>query len=121
VTLTASNAGGADPEVKTSYVTVAADPADVTAGGAPVFALRGIQPNPAYGAFGVAFSLRDASPAWIELIDLGGRRVVEREVGSFGAGPHVVRLDGSRLPAGLYFVRLTQSGRSLITRATILR
>jgi hypothetical protein len=38
-----------------------------------------------------------------------------------GAGWHTVTLDGRNLPVGLYLIRLTQEGRSLTTRAAVIR
>ena len=48
------------------------------------------------------------------------RHVVTRDVGSMGAGRHVVTLS-QRLPAGIYMVRLDRDGASLNTRATVVR
>jgi hypothetical protein len=86
------------------------------------FAMEGARPNPARGGrISMAFTLPSAAPARLELMDVGGRRVASREVGSLGAGRHVVDLtDGARLPAGLYLVRLTQGGASRVVRVTAL-
>ena len=85
-----------------------------------VFALKGMRPNPTNGPLTLSFSLANSSPARLELLDLSGRRVFERQVGEFGPGTHVVRLDAN-LPAGIYAVRLTQGARTLTTKATIVR
>ena len=47
---------------------------------------------------------------------------MERDVGALGIGEHVVSLvhAGDHAP-GIYFVRLTQSGRELTRRAVLLR
>lgn len=85
-------------------------------------ALRGVRPNPALNDLTVAFSLPDASPARIEVLDLAGRRVLVREVGTLGAGHHTLNLTNSqRLPAGIYLIRLASGGRSLVARATVVR
>ena len=85
--------------------------------------LAGLRPNPGVSAnLQVAYSLADGSPATLELIDVAGRRVASREVGGLGAGAHVVPLDPSvRLAAGLYWLRLTQGGHSLVARAVVAR
>ncbi len=84
-------------------------------------ALRGLTPNPApAGAALVTFSLPDASPARLDVLDVAGRRVFGREVGSLGGGEHVLRLGGGSLPAGLYLVRLTRGGRALTAKAVIV-
>jgi hypothetical protein len=89
--------------------------------GAPLsFALDGPRPNPAVGGrFVVHFALPSAEPAMLELIDIAGRRVREREVGTLGAGRHAVDL-GHGLKAGLYFVRLTQGADQRVTRVTLV-
>jgi hypothetical protein len=77
--------------------------------------LAGARPNPAPGPFAITFSLADGSPARLELFDTAGRSVFARDVGSLGAGDHEVRVERV-LPSGLYFVRLTQQGKALISR-----
>ncbi|HET9234049.1 MAG TPA: FG-GAP-like repeat-containing protein, partial [Candidatus Eisenbacteria bacterium] len=75
--------------------------------------------NPAPRALTVSFSLQDGQPAWLELYDVSGRRVLTREVGGFGPGVHRVALEASTLPSGVYVIRLTQGGHSLTTRAVL--
>jgi hypothetical protein len=86
------------------------------------FALAGLRPNPAVRDLAVAFSLPDASPAPLEVLDIAGRTMFERQVGALSAGNHVVNLAGARaLPAGVYLLRLTQGGRTLTARGVIIR
>ena len=85
-------------------------------------ALEGLRPNPAVREITVAFTLPSAAPATLELLDLAGRRVRGREVGSLGAGRHALRLDEGPQPApGVYWLRLTQDGRTLTTRGVVVR
>lgn len=84
------------------------------------FALRGMTPNPSKNGVHVAFSLPDARKATLSLYDVSGRRVAFREVGGMGSGRHTVTL-ARQLPAGMYVVRLSQGGRSLSTRAAVVR
>lgn len=85
-------------------------------------AIRGVMPNPAPHELHVSFSLRDARAATLALFDVRGRQLVARRVEGMGPGWHTVTLGGpSDLPAGLYVIRLTQDGRSLTTRAAIVR
>jgi hypothetical protein len=85
-------------------------------------ALEGLRPNPSVGALTVAFTLPSWAPATLELLDVGGRRLIGREVGSLGAGGHLLRLDdGLRLAPGMYWLRLTQNGRALIKRGVAVR
>src|SRR5207245_859246 len=66
--------------------------------------LRGLVPNPATGGEATAsFTLATGSPATLELLDVAGRRVSARDVGSLGAGSFQLRLDEARgLAPGLY-------------------
>ena len=84
--------------------------------------LAGVRPNPSRSAFSVVFTLSEASPARIELLDLAGRRLLTRDLAGLGPGSHVVGLPETRtLPAGVYLVRLSQGRRSVTTRAVVVR
>ena len=87
-----------------------------------VLSLEGSRPNPAIGGeLTVHFVLPVAAPARIELLDLAGRRVLERVVGALGAGHHAIDLsEGQRMKPGLYFLRLTQGGNVRLARVTVL-
>ena len=85
------------------------------------FALHGARPNPSAGHLTVAFSLPDGSPANLELVDVAGRRVFQREVGSLGAGFHVIPIERTGLPAGIYGLRLTQHGHTLTSKVSVVR
>jgi hypothetical protein len=87
-----------------------------------VFTLEGARPNPATKTrVNVAFALPNSAPARLELLDISGRRVVSREVGSLGAGRHTVNLSqGSALASGLYWVRLTQGANQQKARVAVI-
>jgi hypothetical protein len=87
------------------------------------FALEGVRPNPAQsGQLMVQFVLPSAAPAKLELFDIAGRRVAQRDVGSLGAGRHAENLaEDVRLLPGVYLVRFTQAGNVRATRAAVLR
>jgi hypothetical protein len=87
-----------------------------------VLALEGARPNPVVGAMNASFSLATGEPATLSVIDVTGRQVHSREVGSLGAGRHVLPLDlGARMAPGLYWLKLSQGGRSLLARAVVIR
>ena len=92
-------------------------------GTSPAFALEPVRPNPSRGsALTVHFTLPLGTPASLELLDLAGRRIAAREVGSLGAGPHALGLDeGARLAPGLYLLRLTQGASARVTRVALLK
>jgi hypothetical protein len=82
-------------------------------------ALERVQPNPVRARFAVSFALPDDRPASLELFDVNGRRVLERQVG-MGAGRHTVSLGtAGEFGSGMYFLRLTSKGRSLNQRIVI--
>ena len=84
------------------------------------FALEGVRPNPARGGhLAVTFTLPTPAPARLELVDVGGRRVVSRAVGSMGAGRHAVEL-ATGLRPGVYLVRLTQGAAVRVVRVAVL-
>jgi len=89
---------------------------------AAAFALQGPAPNPAVGDLVVSFSLPDGAPATLELLDVAGRRLAGREVGSLGAGRHHVSLGRADvLGPGMYLVRLARGGRALTARTCVIR
>jgi hypothetical protein len=89
---------------------------------AATFALRGLTPNPSLGDAAVAFSLPSGEPATLEIFDLGGRRVMQHEVGSLGAGTHRLGLGtAGRLAPGVYSLRLVQGAHQASARGVVLR
>ena len=83
-------------------------------------AIDRLQPNPSFGELQVLYVLPDDTPARLQLLDVAGRRLGERVVS--GAGQGMIRMNGERaLPPGLYWIRLSQSGRSVSAKAIVLR
>ena len=108
-------------EAKTSPDTTTQTRVSVDEAGGWALALEGAHPNPAAGALAVWFTLPSREPATMELIDVSGRRVLRREVGSLGPGHHTLTLGSPRLRPGLYFLRLAQRGRALGARVVVIR
>ncbi|MGH7726179.1 MAG: FlgD immunoglobulin-like domain containing protein [Candidatus Eiseniibacteriota bacterium] len=90
------------------------------------FALDPAFPNPTAGRTTIAFRLPAASTVALEIYDVRGARVRSLLAGAMPAGPHAVDWDGlgedgSRVPPGLYFYRLTadrfgaRAGRLVVT------
>lgn len=94
-------------------------PTGVGRGTQAAFGVEGIQPNPAVGRFTVSFALADESPARVEVFDVRGRRITSRDVGTPGAGPGSVEIDGRSWTSGVYFVRLFQSGHTAQRRVVV--
>lgn len=86
-----------------------------------VLALDGLRPHPAVNDLVVAFTLASRDAACLELIDVAGRRVWARDLAGLTPGRQTLRLDPAPPTAGLYFLRLTQSGHAVTARAVITR
>jgi hypothetical protein len=86
----------------------------------PELALKSVRPSPSRGVVAAEFALPDGSAARLELIDIAGRRIAQREVGSLGPGWHSVELHRG-LAAGVYMVRLTQGGSARTTKVAVIR
>jgi hypothetical protein len=86
------------------------------------FGIHSVSPNPAARGLAVTFALPDRAPARLELLDVNGRRVAEREVGSLGAGLHILHFDREMpaLPAGVYAIRLTRGDRAVTAKVSIV-
>ena len=87
------------------------------------FALSAPRPNPARRQLSISFTLTSRGPAMLELLDLTGRRLLARDVGSLGPGPQVVTLDRevARLATGVYLVRLREESRIATTKLCVIR
>jgi hypothetical protein len=93
----------------------------VTVPNALALAVEGFRPNPAVGQPAVALTLADPVAARLEVIDVTGRRLIERAVPPI-PGRHHIRLAGtSQLQPGMYVVRVTQGMRSAQARGIVLR
>gem|GEM_PF-3465911 len=91
----------------------------------PLFTLgvRLASPNPVRRDLVVDVELPSSTPAWIELLDVQGR-VVDREPLDGSSGPGVFRVSmtpGNRVASGIYFFRVTQSGKTAVRRAALIR
>lgn len=84
--------------------------------------LDGFRPNPAVGAPAIAFTLPRSAPGRLELFDLAGRRVAERDLTALPAGRRVMRFDlAADLAPGAYIMRLTHAGRAILMRGVVVR
>jgi hypothetical protein len=80
-----------------------------------------VRPHPAVRDLVVAFTLPSRDAARLELVDVAGRRVLARDLTGLTPGCHALRLETPLPPVGLYFLRLTQSGRSVTARVVVCR
>ena len=85
-------------------------------------ALHGLVPNPPVRDLMVSFTLPDAEPATLELLDLAGRRLRQVDVGRAGPGRHSLSLGAvGSLRSGVYLVRLKHHGHSLVSKCVLMR
>ncbi len=85
-------------------------------------AVSRIVPNPAVSSWSISYSLAGPAPARLALFDLSGRRVLERDLGSPGPGPHEASFTRESVPApGLYWLQLSQAGRSVSFKVAFVR
>jgi len=84
--------------------------------------IESVRPNPTVNDVWVSFTLPQPGSAMLSLIDITGRRLRWREVGSLGPGKHLLNLTaGTHLPTGVYVVRLEQAGKVLAARVSVVR
>lgn len=85
-------------------------------------ALSAPRPNPGTGPAVFSMTLPTRAPGTIELLDLQGRRVAHRDLGTFQAGVHTVTIDeAATLAPGVYLARLSHGGESRTVRITRIR
>jgi len=83
---------------------------------------EGAHPNPAVGRLTVELSLPYVGSGWLDLFDVAGRRVLSRDLAGLGPGRHLLAMDRkARLPAGVYLLRLTYEGKSLMRRVVLIQ
>ena len=81
-----------------------------------------LTPNPMSRATLAHVTLPEPGRVLVKLFDVSGADVGAGAAGEFAAGSHTLRLDVSRLPSGVYFVRTTwPGGVSEVSRAVVLR
>ena len=70
----------------------------------------------------LALTLPTGAPARLELVDVAGRRLASNRIVNIGPGAHTMSFaTPAGLRPGLYWLRLTQSGRAASTRVALLR
>ena len=94
---------------------------DVAGAPPPPTGLRGIAPNPAGGAMQISFTLHETGRVSFDVFDVTGRRVhdvPEREwaPGKWSIGWTGTTRSGRRLAAGVYFLNMKVSGRTVARR-----
>lgn len=78
-----------------------------------------VYPNPASGSAQTLINVATAGRVQVELLDVLGRTVTELHNGQLPSGTRTLDLPIAGLPAGLYFVRMQQAGRSEAVRFVV--
>ncbi len=82
-------------------------------------ALAGARPNPSTGAATVAFSLAEAAPVRVSVVDVLGREVAVLADGPAEPGAHEATVRG--LAPGTYIVRMDAAGERFTRALTVVR
>jgi hypothetical protein len=80
-----------------------------------------ISPNPFNPATTISYQLTAISPVKLTVYDTAGRPVATLVNGGREPGNHQVTFDGSNLPSGLYFYRLTAGVNSAVGKMVLLK
>ena len=80
-----------------------------------------VAPNPVRGRATVPFTLAEAGPATLRLVDMQGRTVLQAPRGTLSAGAHTVPLDVSSLAPGVYLLRLETGHAARTVSITVVR
>jgi hypothetical protein len=89
-------------------------------------AFASIAPNPVSSTARIAFTLPDAGPAALDIMDVEGRRIARLVDGELGATFHAYTWNtrdeaGRPVPSGVYFVRLVAGSARATSRIVIRR
>lgn len=76
-------------------------------------------PNPSNGSSRLTYSLATVSEVSIDLWDLTGKRIAIIKDAVRRAGEHVVFIDTSSLPAGVYFARMSAGNFQEVRKLTV--
>lgn len=101
--------------------TISSEPGPPTPQAAHTAVLDAPRPNPARGRSQLAFDVPERADVRIELYDVQGRAVATLAAGSREPGRHVIGLDTSALPAGLYFARMRTGATDLRQRLVVVK
>jgi FG-GAP-like repeat len=94
----------------------------VTVPRGPELAMSGLTPNPVTTASLLTVSSPLGGRASLNVLDIGGRRIASRDLGTLRAGTQRVELGfAERLAPGVYLACLHFAGRALSTRFVVVR
>jgi hypothetical protein len=92
----------------------------------PSFSVRSIHPNPFNGSTEITLTLPRAADVVVEIVDVSGRRVRHQRLERVVAGEFSWQFNGNddagrRLPAGVYFCRVTVGPHATARKLVVVR
>ena len=69
-------------------------------------------PNPFRINTNIAFELKNTSEVMLQVFDLSGKMVMQRNAGTMSSGLNRIEVDGTALPSGVYYYTLTINGET---------
>ncbi|MCX7744014.1 MAG: T9SS type A sorting domain-containing protein, partial [Flavobacteriales bacterium] len=69
-------------------------------------------PNPFRVNTNIAFELKNTSEVILQMFDLSGKLVMQRNAGTMTSGLNRIEVDGTALPSGVYYYTLTINGET---------
>ncbi len=79
-----------------------------------------VYPNPAAGEFNLDFELIEAGKIRVEVLDLMGRQVLNKDFGFQASGAQTIQIPGSELSNGMYLIRM-HVGETIIDRKLMIQ
>ena len=95
------------------YVTL---PAAEPVGATDYFA---VQPNPVADQLLVRFSLNQRSEVWLEIRDMSGRRIEQRDMGTLPEGEYETPVTAGNWPAGIYLATLRDDKGGITSKRVV--
>ncbi|MDP1725811.1 MAG: T9SS type A sorting domain-containing protein [Bacteroidota bacterium] len=80
-----------------------------------------IYPNPASERFSISFELKNSNSVSIELIDLTGKIILNRNAQNFSAGENTTDIEINDIPQGIYFVRISTAESMVSSRLVVIK
>ncbi len=80
-----------------------------------------IYPNPFNSVATLEFTAEETSKANWQIIDMMGRVVATKDLGSVNAGNHSIEIDGSNLSNGNYIVKFNLGDKNFVTKVNIVK
>lgn len=85
------------------------------------FSLGQNMPNPFQGTSHIDYELEKTAEVSFSIIDLTGKKVMNKELGTLATGKHRVSISADALNNGIYFYTLTVDGKSLTKKMIVTK